>query len=250
MATPERRVGIAMMDVTRHAPATGHAGASVLCIEDDPIVQLMLRDVVGSAGADCSIVASAREAENRLSSDQFDLVLVDRKLPDSDGLLLLQSIKNSSDCPVMILTAMDETRDKILGLGLGAEAYITKPFNPLELSSRIRQMLSARAEARAGADAERFDIQGLSFSPRSRRLEIDGNATILAPAESRLLHTLFLNAGEVQTRDQLSQFTCARDWSPGDRTIDVLVNRLRRHLEHAPAEIVTVHRAGYLLAIT
>ena len=118
-------------------PARPWEKSRVLCIEDDPIVQLMLRDVVGGAGAECSVVSSAREAEAKLSGGGFDLVLLDRKLPDSDGLLLLQSIKKSNNCPVVVLSAMDETRDKLLGLGLGAEEYITKPFNPLELSSRI-----------------------------------------------------------------------------------------------------------------
>ena len=87
----------------------------------------------------------------------------------------------------------------------------------------------------------------MCFDPRSRRLAVHGNAAILAPAEARLLHALLLHHGEVQTRDQLSQFACAREWSPGDRTIDVLINRLRRRLAGSAAEIVTVHRTGYLL---
>ncbi|MDP5220201.1 response regulator transcription factor [Ruegeria sp. 2205SS24-7] len=223
--------------------------SKVLCIEDDPIVQLMLRDIVGTADAECCIVSSARDAEDQLANEQFDLVLLDRRLPDSDGLLLLQTIKQANDCPVMILSAMDETRDKLLGLGLGAEEYITKPFNPLELCSRIRQLLGATANMSSSPGHERFETAGMTFDPRSRRLEADGSAAILAPAEARLLHTLLLNAGEVRTRDELSQFVCAREWSPGDRTIDVLINRLRRYIKGLPAEITTVHRTGYMLSI-
>ncbi len=248
MAAPERGVGHGMtgrkLSASR-APGTGHS--VVLCIEDDPIVQLMLEDIVTGAGADYAAVGSAREAEDLLAHNRYDLVLLDRRLPDSDGLLLLQSIKGSSDCPVVILSAMDGTRDKLLGLGLGAADYVTKPFNILELSSRLKQLLNAHFDAAAPAEDERFDIAGMRFNAQNRHLDIGGQTVILAPAEARLLHILLLNKGEVQTRDQLSQFACGRDWAPGDRTIDVLINRLRGRIRRVPAEIVTVHRTGYLL---
>lgn len=231
----------------RVRPLTGAKKATVLCIDDDPIVQLMLEDIIAGAGADFVIVGSAREAEEVLADTHFDLVLLDRRLPDSDGLLLLHSIKSESDCPVIILSTMDKSRDKILGIGLGATEYVTKPFNPLELSSRIRQLLNARSHAANPAEHGIFEIAGMTFDPCSRRLDIDGHHVILAPAETRLLHALLLNEGQVQTRDQLSQFTCGREWSPGDRTVDVLINRLRGRIRSFPVEIVTVHRAGYLL---
>jgi DNA-binding response OmpR family regulator len=221
--------------------------ATVLCIDDDPIVQLMLEDIIAGAGADFVIVGSAREAEEVLTDSHFDLVLLDRRLPDSDGLLLLRSIKNKSDCPVIILSTMDQSRDKLLGIGLGATEYVTKPFNPLELSSRIRQLLNAHTDAANLAEHGILKIAGMTFDPRSRRLDTDRHHIILAPAETRLLHDLLLNEGQVRTRDQLSQFTCGRDWSPGDRTVDVLINRLRGRIRSFPVEIVTVHRAGYLL---
>ncbi|MCV3273031.1 response regulator transcription factor [Roseobacter sinensis] len=221
--------------------------AAVLCIEDDPIVQLMLDDIVGGAGGTCVIAGSAREAERHLAQEQYGLVVLDRRLPDSDGLLLMQNIKDSSNCPVIILSAMDDTRDRLLGIGLGAAEYVTKPFNPLELTSRIRQLLRARTED--DADKGVFETADLVFNPRSRQLEAGGQSTILAPAESRLLQALLTNAGEVQTRDQLSRAASGRDWTPGDRTIDVLINRLRRHLKNAPIEIKTVHRTGYFISL-
>lgn len=223
------------------------AKAAVLCIEDDPIVQLMLDDIVGGAGATPVIVGTAREAERHLSKDRFGLVVLDRRLPDSDGLLLMQQIKDSSNCPVIILSAMDDTRDKLLGIGLGAAEYVTKPFNALELSSRIRQLLRTRVvEDDTDATIEYADLR---FNARSRLLEIAQQSTILAPAESRMFQTLLAHAGAVQTRDQLSQAASGRDWIPGDRTVDVLINRLRRHLKHSAAQVVTVHRTGYLLSI-
>ncbi|WP_425072023.1 response regulator transcription factor [Sagittula sp. S175] len=221
--------------------------ATVLCIDDDPIVQLMLEDIIAGAGADFVIAGSAREAEDVLADTHVDLVLLDRRLPDSDGLLLLQAIKSRSDCPVIILSTMDKSRDKLLGIGLGATEYVTKPFNPLELSSRIRRLLTARSETTGPVGHDVCLVAGMTFDPRSRRLDTERHHIILAPAETRLLHALLLNEGQVQTRDELTQFTCGREWSPGDRTIDVLINRLRGRLRSFPVEIVTVHRAGYLL---
>lgn len=237
-----------MTSPTHHVrPRSEAKRASVLCIDDDPIVQLMLEDIIAGAGADFVIVGSAREAEDVLADTHFDLVLLDRCLPDSDGLLLLNAIKSGSDCPVIILSTMDESRDKILGIGLGATEYVTKPFNTLELSSRIKQLLIAHSNEDTPDEYGVFEIAGMTFDPRSRRLDTDGHHLILAPAETRLLHTLLLNEGQMQTRDQLSQFTCGRNWSPGDRTIDVLINRLRGRIRSLPVEIVTVHRAGYIL---
>lgn len=218
---------------------------AVLCIEDDPIVQLMLDDIVSGAGGTCVIAGTAREAERHLAREHYGLVVLDRRLPDSDGLLLMQNIKDSSNCPVIILSAMDDTRDKILGIGLGAAEYVTKPFSPLELTSRIRQLLRAHAES--DQEKEVFEVSDLKFSVSSRQLEISDRSVILAPAESRILQALLASAGEVQTRDQLSRAGSGRDWTPGDRTVDVLINRLRRHLKNAPVEIMTVHRTGYLL---
>lgn len=246
MAAPVHDLGRPMSGLSLQRPKPSRlAKNDVLCIEDDPIVQLMLDDIVGGAGANCVVVGSAREAETQLADSTYDLVLLDRRLPDSDGLLLMQTIKASSDCPVIILSAMDDTRDKLLGIGLGAAEYVTKPFNPMELSTRIRQLLSNNSDALDAQEA--FESNNLAFNPRTRRLDIGGASSFLAPAEARLLHALFSCAGEAQTRDELSQFACGRDWSPGDRTIDVLVNRLRGRLQGSSVEIVTVHRTGYLL---
>lgn len=228
-----------------HANANCGTNRAVLCIEDDPIVQLMLEDIVGGAGGTCVIAGTAREAERNLAKEQYGLVVLDRRLPDSDGLLLMQNIKDTSNCPVVILSAMDDTRDKILGIGLGAAEYVTKPFNPLELTSRIRQLLRTHAEP--DQEKEVFEVSNLKFCVSSRQLEISGRSVILAPAEARILQSLLVNTGKVQTRDQLSQAASGRDWTPGDRTVDVLINRLRRHLTNAPVEVMTVHRTGYLL---
>lgn len=235
----------------RHLPH-GHPAklGAVLCVEDDPVVQLMLGDIVRTAGGSYVPADCARAAEDHLAAAAFDLIVLDRKLPDSDGLLLLQSIKQSSDCPVIVLSAMDETRDKILGLGLGATEYVTKPFSPVELSSRIRALLIARERNRDKARFEPVSCGALSFHPDTRSLRIDGSEVYLPPAEARLLHAFLLRQGEPQSRDTLTLAACGREWSPGDRTVDVLVARLRKRIPAAEARIVTIHRFGYVFSRT
>ncbi len=223
---------------------------AVLSVDDDPVVQLMLDDIVRSVGAEHCVAGSAREAEEMLEHSQFDLVLLDRKLPDSDGLLLLQAVKKSSNCPVIVLSTLDETRDKILGLGLGAAEYVTKPFNATELGDRIRSLLIRRNQERSASRAGPITAGKLFFEPNTRSMRIEDKEFYLPPAEARLLHALLLGIGKPQSRDDLSRSTSGRDWSPGDRTVDVLVARLRRRIPPDVAEIVTVHRLGYVLTLS
>ncbi|MGH1356531.1 MAG: response regulator transcription factor [Thalassovita sp.] len=221
----------------------------ILCVEDDPIMQLMLKDVVGTVGADCVVVGTTQEAEERLNADRFDLTLLDRQLPDSDGLLLLQTIKKTSGCPVVVLSGMGETRDKILGIGLGAIEYLTKPVNPLELCGRIKNILTSTARVEQKERSEDFECADLCFNTQTRQLKAGKKTHFLAPSEAKLLQVFIAHEGDVLHRDQLYEAACSREWTPGDRTIDVLVSRLRRKLSGSSAEIVTVHGVGYLLVL-
>lgn len=223
---------------------------AVLCVDDDPVVQLMLGDIVRTAGGEYRSAGCARDAEDMLAETEFDLILLDRKLPDSDGLLLLQTIKQGNDCPVIVLSAMDEPRDKILGLGLGAAEYVTKPFSPAELSGRIRTLLVEREKLRSQTSNKPITCGELVFRPDTRSLRIEGSEVFLPPAEARLLEAFLLGLGDPQNRDTLTRFACGRDWTPGDRTIDVLVNRLRRRIPAKVGKIVTVHRFGYVFSQT
>lgn len=208
-------------------------------------MQLMLKDVVGNIGAECLLAGSAQEAEYILEGAQVDLAILDRQLSDSDGLLLVQTISQTNGCPVMILSGMSDTRDKIMGIGLGATEYLTKPVNPLELCARIKSILSSKARPALQETAQIFSFPGFSFNAQTRRLDVEEDAYLLAPAEAKLLHRFLDHLGEVQHREQLYNAACSRDWTPGDRTIDVLVSRLRRKLADTEAEIVAVHRAGW-----
>jgi DNA-binding response OmpR family regulator len=222
---------------------------SVLCVDDDNVVQIMLRDVVRLAGGSHVAARTAEEAEGLLARQRFAVVLLDRRLPDSDGLLLIEAIRRKSDCPVIVLSEMDCARDRLLGLGLGATEYLGKPFSPAELSSRLRYLLRRRAGEPPMGHTQPFSVGRLVFSPLSRRLVAGAHDCFVPPAEARLLCLFLESPGEVLDRDRLTQAACHRDWSPGDRTVDVLIARLRKRLPEDAAEIVTVHRLGYLLDV-
>lgn len=219
----------------------------VLCIDDDPVVQVMLDEIVRTAGGQYQSARSAQEAKERLEETRFDLILLDRRLPDSDGLLLLQIVKEQSDCPVIVLSALNGTHDKILGLGLGAAEYITKPFNPAELSSRIHSLLTKRHKIHNADMTQPLSCGDLWLHPDTRCLRINETETFIPPAEARLLYSFLQNLGQALSRDALTRSACGREWTPGDRTVDVLVARLRQRIPANVAQIITVHRYGYVL---
>lgn len=225
------------------------AAADVLCIDDDEVVQILLEEVVRLAGAAYHVARSAEDAVTRLGARRFDLILLDRRLPDSDGLLLIETIRARGACPVIVLSEMGAPQDRQLGLGLGAEDYLTKPFNPAELVARIRALLERERRRVAQRAGETIVCGPLTFMPASRRLQVDGMTSFLPPAEARMLRLLLENRETVLSRDALTSAACGREWYPGDRTADVLIARLRRKLPREVAAIVTVHRLGYMLHV-
>lgn len=234
----------ALRDSPIAAPATF---GNVLCIDDDQVVQILLEEVVRLAGAAYHDARSAEQAKDLLGARRFDLILLDRRLPDSDGLLLIETIRQRGDCPVIVLSEMGCPQDRQLGIGLGATEYLTKPFNPAELSMRIRLILEREKRRLERARDAPITLGHLSYSPAARRLRIGSVETYLPPAEGRMLYLLLTHQGEVLSRDDLTLGACGREWSPGDRTADVLIARLRKKLPNDIAEIVTVHRLGYVL---
>jgi DNA-binding response OmpR family regulator len=225
------------------------APADVLCVDDDEVVQILLEEVVRLAGAAYHMAGSAEDALARLGARRFDLIVLDRRLPDSDGLLLIETIRKRGECPVIVLSEMGAPQDRQLGLGLGAEDYLAKPFNPAELVARIRALLERERRRMAQRTGETITCGPLRFTPASRRLQIAGTESFLPPAEARMLRLLLECRDTVLSRDALTSAACGRDWSPGDRTADVLIARLRRKLPRHVAEIVTVHRLGYMFRV-
>ncbi len=221
----------------------------VLVVDDDPVVRMLLREMLLAEGHDVSEAESASAAEAHLRQGTWDLVVLDRRLPDCDGLLLLQRVKDRSDCPVIVLSVMDDEHDRTLGLGLGAHDYITKPFSAPELLLRIQNLLMNRRAPLTPAHTAEIKHGPFILSQTTRRLIVDGTTHQLTSAEARLLAIFVHHVGEVLDRNLLTRSICRREWSHNDRSIDVLVARLRKRIEHDPKSpewIVTIHGAGYL----
>ena len=230
-------------------PLVDRQPSRILVVDDDPVVRVLLREMLLTKGHDVTEAENAAEAEASLQRGLWDLVLLDRRLPDSDGLLLLQRIKDQHDCPVIVLSVMDDEHDRTLGLGLGAHDYIAKPFSAAELLLRIQNLLMTRRAATYASPGAPIEHGPFTLSQTARRLTVDGRAHQLTSAEARLMAIFLGHAGEVLDRTFLTRSICQRDWSHNDRTIDVLVARLRKRIERNPKTpkwIVTVHGAGYL----
>ncbi len=225
------------------------SAANVLCVDDDPVTQILLEDVIGSAGHCYRAAHDLAEAEAMLEKEHFDLILLDRKLPGSDGLVLLQHIRRHTESHVIVLSSMCESQDRLLGLQLGADDYLTKPFNPAELCSRIRNMLHTSRQVPSGPSVTRHVVGEMTFNVATRRLRIGSRSSVLSPAQGKLLSLLLEKQGTLLTRNQLTRNISGRDWSHGDRTVDVLISRLRKLIPISIAEIVTIHGSGYMFVV-
>ncbi len=223
----------------------------ILVVDDDPVVRVLLREMLLAEGHDVKEAGNAEEAKLHLRQRQPDLVLLDRRLPDCDGLLLLKTVKEQGNCPVIILSVMDDEHDRTLGLGLGAHDYISKPFSATEVSLRIRNLLRSSSRSLMPTHRRQLALGPFTLSQATRRLTVEGATQQLTLAETRLLAVFLTQAGRVLDRGLLTRAVCQREWTHNDRSIDVLVARLRKRIEpdpKLPRWIVTVHGAGYLFS--
>ena len=224
--------------------------STVLILEDDPhtveVVQLYLRrdgHHVLSATDGIAGLSLAREA-------QPDLIILDLMLPGMDGLEICRILRQESDVPIVMLTARADEEDRLAGLDLGADDYVTKPFSPRELAARIRAVLrrSARDELEGGA--ARLDYESISMEMRQRTVHVDGTQIHLTPTEIRLLALLMREPGRTFSRDQIIDRVFGYDFEGFDRSVDSHVYSLRRKLEAAAGDkryIHTVYGVGYRL---
>jgi two-component system OmpR family response regulator len=192
--------------------------------------------------------------EERLTTAKIDLVVLDVMLPDSSGLDLCRALRAHSTLPVILLTALKEDVDRIIGLEIGADDYLGKPFNPRELVARIRAVLRRVSEAAPSPapEAGMYRFAGFTADPATRQVTaVDGRDVGLTAAEFELLIAFLARPGRMLSRNQLLDITQRRDAGPFDRSIDVLVSRLRRKLgESADAPILKTQRnGGYQLAV-
>jgi len=220
----------------------------ILVVDDDTRLRELLRKYLTDQGFRVTVAANAAEARAKLASLEFDLIVLDIMMPGESGLELTRSLRETSDVPILMLTAMGEAADRIAGLEHGADDYLPKPFEPRELSLRIRTILRRAAPEPADAPPKELRLGPLSFDVERRILRRAGGAEVhLTEAEATLLVALARTPGRALTREELSRQTGS---DVNSRTVDVQVTRLRRKIEsdpRFPRYIQTVRGRGYVL---
>jgi two-component system OmpR family response regulator len=220
----------------------------LLIVDDDPEICDLLQDYLQQNGYRVSVVGDGSGMWRTLERERIDLIVLDVMLPGDDGLTLCRQLRTASDVAVIMLTALGEDTERIIGLEMGADDYLAKPFNPRELLARIRGVLR-RARGDIG-ETEKVRFSDWTLDRNVRHLiSPDGVVTNLSTGEYRLLEAFIGHPNRVLSRDQLMDILQGRDWGPFDRSIDVQVSRLRRRLRDDAREsamIKTVRGEGYL----
>jgi two-component system phosphate regulon response regulator OmpR len=221
----------------------------ILLVEDDPRLAEMLLEYLGQAGFGVTVAALGASALERLNEAQYDAVILDLMLPDMDGLEVCRRLRAQSDTPVLMLTARGDAIDRIVGLELGADDYLPKPFEPRELLARLRAIVRRRVRGAGGETALHFGRLELDTAARAVRL--DGKTCELTGYQFDLLVALAKNAGRVMSRELLMDLVKGEGFESFDRSIDVHVSRIRACIEDNPKKprrVITVRAAGYVFA--
>ncbi len=222
----------------------------VLMIEDDAELAEMLGEYLEANGLSFASYGDARSGLAALEEQHFDALLLDIGLPDLDGLEVCRRVRERSTLPIIMLTARGDETDRIVGLELGADDYLPKPFNPRELLARLRAVLRrSRPEARGQSEILRFGE--LDIDRDARTVAVAGEVRELTGYQFDLLWELASNAGRVLSRDQLMQSLQGRNLEAFDRSIDTHVSRIRAAIEvdpHKPRRLLTVRGAGYVFS--
>jgi two-component system alkaline phosphatase synthesis response regulator PhoP len=220
---------------------------SILVVEDETSIASFVSAYLKNAGFAVRTASSANAAVAELAGDTPSLIVLDLNLPDGDGVELCHGIRRSSDVPILMLTARDEDVDKIIGLEVGADDYMTKPFNPRELVARVKSVLRRAAPERRRSETEELRQGDLVINSGKREVYVGDEEIRLAPKEFDLLWELLDHRGIVLTRDQLLERVWGYTFAGDTRTVDVHVRQIRRKLGDA-SPIVTVWGVGYKVA--
>jgi DNA-binding response OmpR family regulator len=220
----------------------------ILLIEDDPRLAEMLVEYLGRAGFSVAVAARGDSALERLAETEYEAVVLDLMLPDMDGLDICRRLRAYSDTPVLMLTARGDAVDRIVGLELGADDYLPKPFEPRELVARLRAIVRRRVR---GVGEKALHFGRLEIDTAARVVRLDGSPCDLTGYQFDLLVALAKNAGRVLSREALMDLIKGESFESFDRSIDVHVSRIRAVIEDNPKKprrIITVRAAGYVFA--
>jgi two-component system OmpR family response regulator len=233
-----------------------NAGKNLVVVEDDPDIRVLLERCLRADGYNVTSLPAAAGLDELLSSMEVALVIVDVGLPDADGLTVTRRIRQNHDLGIIIVSGRGDLTDRVVGLEVGADDYITKPFEPREVLARVRSVLRrgerVAAAGPAGKPHRKYSFNGCVIDMTSQTLtDHAGNAVALTSGEYKLLETFVTHANRVLSRDQLLDYICANDSPAFDRSIDVRIGRLRKKINddpRQPALIKTVRNSGYIFS--
>jgi two-component system, OmpR family, response regulator len=242
------------MRPTADATTTAH----VLAVDDDPSVRQMIADYLADNEVRVTTLASGREIADVMARETIDLLVLDLRLPGEDGMQIARRLREESDLPIIMLTGRKDEADRVMGLELGADDYLTKPFSPRELLARIRALLRRSRSHETVADGlakiRAYRFADWELNVRLRRLTAPGGGTVpLTNSEFNLLAAFLAAPQRVLSRDQLLELSRLHNDEVYDRSIDVQVGRLRKklELEGRPQQLIRTERgAGYVLTVT
>ena len=222
----------------------------ILLVDDEPLIVKGLKFALESDGYETDSAGDGEQALEKIQNGNFDLILLDVMLPKMSGIEVCQAVREKSDVPIIMLTAKGEDMDKILGLEYGADDYMTKPFNILEVKARIKTILR---RAGAGKEAPKMEITAgdITININTRSVISHGEPVNLTVKEFDLLNLFMSNIGKIYSRDELLETIWGFDYIGDFRTVDVHIRRLREKIEKAPAHpkhIMTKWGVGYYFA--
>ena len=222
----------------------------VLVVDDEKLIVKGVRYSLEQDGMEVDCAYDGEEALQKIKDKEYDIILLDVMLPKLTGFEVCQQVREFSNVPIVMLTAKGEDMDKILGLEYGADDYITKPFNILEVKARLKAIMR-RTAPKAKEEAKVIESKDMRLDCEGRRVYVAGKEINLTAKEFELLELLVVNANKVYSRENLLKLVWGNDY-PGDvRTVDVHVRRLREKIEHNPSEPKYVHTkwgVGYYFA--
>ena len=225
----------------------------ILIIDDDEELCELVSEYLTVEGFEIESVNDGQAGLERALSGDYDMAILDVMLPKMNGFDVLRNLREQSKLPVLMLTARGDDMERIVGLEIGADDYLPKPFNPRELAARLRAIMRRTALTEIEDDAaEKLDIDGIQLSPASRIATLGGSELNLTSVEFELLNELLKNAGKVVKKEALSETVLERKLSPYDRSLDMHISNLRKKLgprEDGSDRIKTIRSVGYIYTL-
>ncbi len=234
----------------RRVSEGGTVSSRILVVDDEVQIARVLRGYLEQAGFAVITAHDGREALRLARQEAPDLIILDLMLPEIDGLDVCRALRKESDVPIIMLTARVEETDRLIGLELGADDYVTKPFSPREVVARVRAVLRRAHDGADSAVAEVVQVGDLSLDVSRRALTVAGQRVELTPSEFEILRVMMRSPGRVFTRGQLLEAAQGEAYEGYERTIDTHMKNLRQKIERSPRQpeyLLTVHGVGYRL---